>query len=132
MRFVFLLYIFEYRVYIWNIYMEKCVKEYQLRCDPLPPGKRVLDHASLVSISIRPIHQTFIVSGGNKIEQWHISRELSFKEHKGHTGPIVAIMSIAKAANGGGKHMYEAGEDEDENAVEQFDAADHGDGTFQN
>jgi WD40 repeat protein len=113
-------------VYIWNIYMEKCVKEQQLRCVPLPPGKRALDHAALVSISIRPVHQTFIVSGGNTIEQWHISRELSFKEHKGHSGPIVAIMSIPTAANGGGSHMYDAmesggskskGDDDDEKNV---------------
>ncbi len=109
-------------VYIWNIYMEKCVKEYQLRSKPPSVNQLYTKRGGrssasalsalplLTSISFRPIHQTFIVAGGNKVEQWHISRELSFKEHKGHTGPIVAIMSIASAANGGigGAHMYDA------------------------
>ena len=120
-------------VYIWNIYMEKCVKEYQLRTKIAPPG---YGHSSisgkhrsaaalssvpmLTSISVRPEHQTFIVAGGNKVEQWHISRELSFKEHKGHTGPIVSIMSIPTASNGGGAHMYEmAGNGGDEGGEEE-------------
>ena len=57
-------------LYVWNIYMEKCVLEHQLRREILPPGMKALDHSILTSISIRPQHQTLVVAGGNRVEQW--------------------------------------------------------------
>jgi WD40 repeat protein len=88
-------------MYVWNIYMEKLVKEFQLR--HLTKRQQVArsgTFSALSSVTMRPVHQTFIVAGGDLVEQWHISRELSFKEHRGHTGPIVSILTINAHASG--------------------------------
>ena len=71
-------------------------------CDNSANAKKLpaLEHSQCSSVTMRAAHQTFIVTGGDLVEQWHISRELKFKEHHGHTGPIVSILTVnAHSAN---------------------------------
>ena len=116
-------------MYVWNIYMEKLVKEFQLR-KPTQRQRvsRSGTYVALSSVSMRPVHQTFIVAGDDLVEQWHVSRELSFKEHAGHTGPVVSILTIDTLSNSGdavSAMNTEDGHDASQNVSQKYE--DHND-----
>jgi WD40 repeat protein len=80
-------------VHIWNIYMEKCIKQ-----------QRIF-HGPLTSISVNGKTDNIFVTGENCLERWHISREMKFEEYKGHVGPVIAILSAElHSSNNKDKH----------------------------
>ena len=74
-------------VHIWNIYMEKCIKQ-----------QRIF-HGPLTSISVNGKTDNIFITGENCLERWHISREMKFEEYKGHVGPVIAILSAQLHGN---------------------------------
>ena len=68
-------------LHVWNIYMEKCIKQQRIFQGPL------------TSISVNGRTDNIFVTGENCLERWSISREMKFEEYKGHVGPVIAILS---------------------------------------
>ena len=68
-------------LHVWNIYMEKCIKQLRIFQGPL------------TSISVNGRTDNIFVTGENCLERWSISREMKFEEYKGHVGPVIAILS---------------------------------------
>ena len=68
-------------LHVWNIYMEKCIKQLRIFQGPL------------TSISVNGRTDNIFVTGENCLERWSITREMKFEEYKGHVGPVIAILS---------------------------------------
>jgi|EP00945_MAST-04E_sp_MAST-4E-sp1_P003049 WD40 repeat protein len=69
-------------LHVWNIYMEKCLKQQKIF------------NGALTSISVVGKTDTIFITGKNRLERWKISREMKFEEYQGHVGPVVSIKSV--------------------------------------
>lgn len=67
--------------YVWNIYMDKCLKEVRLTAVPT------------TSLTLLP-DQTFYVTAGETVQHWRISRELQFSVFAGHSDAVVSIAAL--------------------------------------
>ena len=55
-------------LHVWNIYMEKCIKQLRIFQGPL------------TSISVNGRTDNIFVTGENCLERWSITREMKFEE----------------------------------------------------
>ena len=108
-------------LYIWNVYTEKCLKKQRLRdvglgssgagapsrdrsgFESAPGGRNGFpgksragsrQRSALTSVSVWAGGDRFSVTSFSSVDQWVISRDLNFRELKGHSGPVISLVSI--------------------------------------